>query len=127
MAEAQVINWTCGEHAFRLRIGEAEALDDLTPQGIADFRFRCRQGIERGSLGFSPVRVREVIDCIRLGLIGGGMEGDAARALALRAMEEADFAELVKICYGIVTGFFSGKDHDQPEKPVAAEMTDENG
>lgn len=56
MAEPKIINWACGEHPFMLRIGEAEALDDLTRDGVADFRYRCRDGIERGSLGFSPVR-----------------------------------------------------------------------
>lgn len=120
MAEPETINWTCGEHRFGLRIGEAEALDDLTPQGISDLRFRLRQGVERGSLGFAPVRIREVIDCLRLALIGGGMASDEARRLALRGMEEAEFSELVTICYTVLTRFLSGKPHDTPEKPAAA-------
>lgn len=127
MAEPKIVNWSLGEHPFQIRIGEAEALDDLTPAGLADFRYRCRDGVERGSLAFAPVRVREVIDCIRLGLIGGGMDPDGARKMAMRAMEEAEFAELVMICFTIVTEFFSGKAHDQPEKGEAAEASQMTG
>lgn len=124
MAEPKIINWACGEHPFMLRIGEAEALDDLTPDGVADFRFRCRDGVARGSLGYSPVRTREVIDCLRLGLIGGGMEPEAARKLALRGMEEGEFTELVMICFEVMSEFHRGKAYDQPEKPAAVEATE---
>lgn len=118
MAEPKTINWCCGEHLFRLRIGEAEALDDLTKDGIADFLHRLLAGKERGSLAYSPVKQREVIECIRLGLIGGGMAADEARKLALRAWEEGDFGELVLICASVIGFCLAGKVHDQPEKPV---------
>src|SRR5690606_4695061 len=95
-----------------------------TRDGVADFRFRCRDGVERGSLGFSPVRTREVIDCLRLGLLGGGMEPEAARKLALRGMEEGEFSELVMICFEVVSEFHRGKAYDQPEKPAAVEATE---
>ena len=120
MSEPEIVNWTCGEHPFQLRIGEAEALDDLTPAGMADFLWRCRVGVERGSLRYSTVRQREVIDCIRLGLIGGGMASDEARKLTLRGWQEAPFEELVTICWTIGTACLAGKEHDQPEKPAAA-------
>lgn len=127
MAEPKLINWCCGEHPFRLRIGEAEALDDATANGIADFRFRLHQGVDRGSLAFSPVRQREVIDCLRLGLIGGGMASDEARKLAFRAWEEGEFAELVMVCFAIVTDCLSGKPHDKPGKAPAAKATKTRG
>ena len=123
MAEPEVINWCCGEHPFRLRIGEVEALDDLTALGMLDFRWRIATGLDRGSLAYSPVKVREVIECIRLGLIGGGMESGQARKLALRAFEEGEFSELVTICFTITSSCLAGKDHDTPGKPVAAEAT----
>ena len=68
------LNWGCGEDDFLLRIGELEALDDLTSDGVLDLRYRLSLGQQRGSLAFSPVRIREVMACIRLGLIGAGME-----------------------------------------------------
>lgn len=120
MSEAEIINWTCGEHPFKMNIGEAEALDDLTQAGISDFLYRCQMGMERGSLRFSPVRQREVVDCIRLGLIGGGMDAGAARKLSLRAWQEAPFDELVRISHQVVMNCLGGKEHDQPEKTEAA-------
>lgn len=120
MAEAKWINWGCGEHPFLLKIGECEALDDLTADGIADFRYRLAQGIERGALSHAPVKTREVIDCIRLGLIGGGMDSQAARSLALRAHDECSRDQLNMICYSVLTAALTGKEHDQPGKPVAA-------
>lgn len=120
MAEPKVINWGCGEHPFLLRIGECEALDDLTQNGMADFRFRLAQGVERGALSHAPVKNREVIECIRLGLIGGGMEAGEARKLALRGWDECSRDQLNMICYGIITAAMSGKEHDQPGKQAAA-------
>ena len=127
MAEPRIVNWACGEHPFLLRIGEAEALDDLTTSGVADFRWRCREGVARGSLGFAPVRTREVFDCVRLGLIGGGMDSEKARKLALRGMDEAEFSELVMICFEVVGDFHRGKAYDQPGKGVAVEATATTG
>ena len=43
-------NWPCGEDEFLLRIGELEALDDLTAAGVLDLRWRLSQGMQRGSL-----------------------------------------------------------------------------
>ncbi|MBZ4023249.1 hypothetical protein CKO11_12350 [Rhodobacter sp. TJ_12] len=120
MAEPKVINWGCGEHPFLLRIGECEALDDLTPAGIADFRYRLAQGVERGALAHAPVKTREVINCIRLGLIGGGMDAEEARKLALRGHDECSRDQLNMVCYGLLTAALAGKDHDKPGKRAAA-------
>ena len=64
-----------------------------------------------------------MVECIRLGLIGGGMDSAQARKLALRAFEEGEFSELVTICFTITSSCLAGKDHDTPGKPVAAEAT----
>lgn len=122
MAEPKVINWGCGEHPFFLRIGECEALDDLTPAGMANFRWRLSQGMERGALSNAPVKTREVINCIRLGLIGGGMDGTEARKIALRAHDECSRDQLVMICFTICTAAISGKDHDPLGKQKAAKL-----
>lgn len=125
--EPHVLNWCCGEHPFRLRIGEAEALDDATNDGIADLLYRLQMGRARGSFAYSPVRTRELVDCIRLGLIGGGMDGAEARKLALRSWEEGDFGELVVLCITVLGVAMSGKDHDQPGKPEAAVAAKKSG
>lgn len=116
------LNWPGGEHDFILRIGELEALDDLTAEGVMDFRWRLSRGVERGSLAYSPVKVREVIACLRLGLIGGGMErGDAERRVK-DAFINGDASELNLLAFTIISKSLSGKEHD----PVGEDQPAEN-
>ena len=116
------LNWPGGEHDFLLRIGELEALDDLTAEGVMDFRWRLSRGVERGSLAYSPVKVREVIACLRLGLIGAGMErGDAERRVK-DAFINGDASELNLLAFTIISKSLSGKEHD----PVGEDQPAEN-
>ena len=121
MAEPKVINWGCGEHPFLLRIGECEALDDLTPAGMADFRWRLSQGIERGALAHAPVKTREVIDCIRLGLIGGGMKREDAERRVKEAFINGDVSELNLLAFTIISNSLRAKEHDPLGEETAAE------
>lgn len=114
-------NWSSGEDDFLLRIGELEALDDLTDAGVLDLRYRLSQGIQRGSLAYSPVKVREVIACLRLGLIGAGMDRAKADRKAKQAFEDGDVSELNLLAYTIITKAVSGKDHDPVGEDQAAE------
>lgn len=106
------LNWTSGEDDFLLRIGELEALDDLTAAGVLDLRYRLSQGVQRGSLAFAPVKVREVLAAVRLGLIGAGMDRITAERKVRQAFEDGDMAELNLTAYTIISAAFSGKAHD---------------
>lgn len=106
------LNWPCGEDDFLLRIGELEALDDLTDAGVMDLRYRLSQGVQRGSLAYSPVRVREVIATVRLGLIGAGMDRAQAERKARQAFTEGDAAEMNLLAFTIISNSLKGKDHD---------------
>lgn len=101
-----------GEDQFLLPIGQLEALDDLTERGVLDFRFRLLEGYKRGGFENAPVKVAEVINCIRLGLIGGGMDQRQANTRAKRAFEDCDIAELNVLAFTIVSHSLKGKDHD---------------
>lgn len=107
-----VANWSCGEDEFLLRIGEIEALDDLTEKGALDFRWRLSEGVQRGSLAYSPVKLREVMACIRLGLIGAGMDRAKADRKVKQAVDDADISELNLLAFSILTRAFAGKEHD---------------
>lgn len=126
MAEPFVANWASGEDEFLLRIGELEALDDLTEAGALDFRFRLSQGALRGSLAYSPVKVREVMACLRLGLIGAGMERQKAERKVKQAFEDADISELNLLAFTVLTRAFSGKDHDPVGEDQAGAATTES-
>lgn len=116
MTEPLIWNWSSGEDAFLLRIGEVEALDDLTPNGALDLRYRLLQGHERGNFANAPVRIREVINCVRLGLIGAGMDRATAERKAKQAYDESDIAALNLLAFTILSRAFQGKDHDPAEK-----------
>lgn len=119
--EAVTLNWPGGEDEFLLRLGEMEALDDLTAAGVMDFRYRLSLGAQRGSLAYAPVRTREVIDCIRLGLIGAGMDRKDADRKARRAFEEGEASELNLLAFTIVSNALRGKDHDPVGETQAVE------
>lgn len=122
--EAETLNWPCGEDDFLLRIGELEALDDLTDAGVLDLRWRLAQGAQRGSLGYAPVKVREVIACLRLGLIGAGMERQKADRKAKQAFEDGDVGELNLLAFTILTRAFSAKEHDPVGEEEAGETSE---
>ncbi|MEQ3644776.1 MAG: GTA-gp10 family protein [Paracoccus sp. (in: a-proteobacteria)] len=106
------MNWVCGEDEFLLRIGELEALDDLTSDGVLDLRYRLSLGQQRGSLAYSPVRVREVMACLRLGLIGAGMDRQKAEMKAKNAMIDGDISELNLLAFTVISNSLKGKEHD---------------
>lgn len=74
------IVWPGGEHDFRLRLGELRRLQDATKAGPEELLARLRLG---------RWKVDDLIEILRLGLIGGGFapEGEAA-PLVVRMMEQ---------------------------------------
>ena len=126
MVEPITLNWAAGENDFLLRIGEFEALDDLTDSGALDFRYRLAQGHARGSLAYAPVKVREVIACIRLGLIGAGMERKVAERKARQAFEDADMSALNLTAFTIISHSLAGKEHDPVGEDEAGEAKSES-
>lgn len=107
-----IANWSSGEDEFLLRIGEVEALDDLTDAGALDLRYRLSQGLDRGSLAYSPVKLREVLACLRLGLIGAGMDRQKADRKVKEAFSDADVSGLNLLAFTILSHTFAGKEHD---------------
>ncbi|OOY16717.1 GTA-gp10 family protein [Thioclava sp. DLFJ4-1] len=106
------LNYPSGEDEFLLRIGELEALDDLTSDGVLDLLYRLRMGQDRGNLTYAPVKVREVIACIRLGLIGAGMDRETAHRKSRQAFEDGDMAELNLLAFTVISHSLAAKEHD---------------
>lgn len=117
------LNWVCGEDEFLLRIGELEALDDVTEAGVLDLRYRLSQGIQRGSLAYSPVKVREIITCLRLGLIGAGMDRSKAELKAMNAFIDGDVSELNLLAFTIISNSLKAKEHDPVGEAEAGAAT----
>jgi hypothetical protein len=72
--------WPGGEHAFRLNLGELRALQDAC--GASPFEVSQRLFEKRP-------RLEDVIEPIRLGLIGGGMDAKEAQRL-VKSVEDID-------------------------------------
>lgn len=115
------LNWVSGEDDFLLRIGELEALDDLTDAGVLDLRYRLSLGQARGSLAYAPVKIREIIACLRLGLIGGGMKREDAERKVKEAFINGDVSELNLLVFTVISNSLRGKVHDPLGEDRAAE------
>lgn len=80
MAQPFSIVWPGGEHSFRLHLGEIRALQEAcgsSPFEISDRLFARKP------------KVNDVIETIRLGLIGGGMDGKEAARL-VKSVEDLE-------------------------------------
>lgn len=122
--EPLVWNWIAGEDEFLLRIGELEALDDSSSAGVLDLRYRLMQGYQRGGFEHSPVKIREVMDCIRLGLIGAGADRKEADRKVKSAFVDADIASLCLLAFTLISHSLKGKEHDPVGETEAAENPD---
>lgn len=78
------LNWPGGEHAFRLRLGELQALQEKCDAGPEMVLQRIRLGVWQ---------VNDLFETIRLGLIGGGMDRDAARRMVIDSFERTPLME----------------------------------
>ena len=78
------LNWPGGEHAFRLRLGELQALQEKCDAGPEMVLQRIRLGVWQ---------VNDLFETLRLGLIGGGMDRDAARKLVVDTFERTPLME----------------------------------
>lgn len=113
--------WPCGDDDFLLRIGELEALDDLTEAGVLDLRYRLSLGQQRGSLAYSPVKIRELMACLRLGLMGAGMKREKAELKVKTAIIDGDVSELNLLAFTIISHSLQAKEHDPVGEAAAAE------
>lgn len=105
MIEALI--WPGGEHAFRLGIAELRALQDKCDAGPGHVAERLM-----GSHG--GWRVDDIVQPLRLGLVGGGMGQPEAGTLVLKVFEESGPAELRAVAYSVLMASILGPPEDQP-------------
>jgi Phage tail tube protein, GTA-gp10 len=101
--------WADGEYHFRLRIKELRELQDKCDAGPAEIMMR---------LATHRWRVDDILQAIRLGLIGGGMSPTEALVLVSRYVEQRPLAENVVIATEIIAAAVSG-DPREPESKKA--------
>jgi hypothetical protein len=92
MSSAFIMVWPGGEHAFRLPLGSLRAVQEAcgsSPFEVSERLFQKRP------------RIEDVIEPIRLGLIGGGMDPKEAARL-VKSVEDLDGIGSMVVCASLV-------------------------
>lgn len=106
-----------GTYGFRLPIGQLEELQEKT--GIGPFKLAQR-------MISGDWHTQDVIQTIRLGLIGGGMKSDVALRLVRNyAQEEGRWLENVDLAQRVIWAALAGAPEEEPGKDVAPETVSE--
>ncbi|MDK1489379.1 gene transfer agent family protein [Sinorhizobium sp. 7-81] len=117
MRGAEEIVWAGGESAFRLGIGELRAIESKCDAGCAVVLMRLLS---------SSWKIDDVLQPIRLGLVGAGMpERDAKRKLD-RALTLASPYALAVTSAEILRRFVMWETPDQPGEPEAGIAAESN-
>lgn len=95
--------WAGGEHDFTLRIGELRALQTATD---------CGPGYLFSKLQDGRWRVDDLLHTIRCGLIGGGMESEAAGKLVNEVADNTPLMPLTQTAFLILAAALIGEEHD---------------
>lgn len=112
------LNWPGGEHTFALRLGELRKLQDSCQAGPEEVLTRLRKG---------TWRVDDIVEPLRLGLIGGGMSTSEAGPLVTKVIQQNALVEFRVAALSIMAHALYGPPDDMPEKPEGATEQPENG
>lgn len=102
-ADAMTEVWAGGEHAFRLGIGEIRALQKACEAGPMMVLARLMS---------SQWLIDDVLETLRLALVGGGMDAAKAKPLVLKAAEETSLLKLALLAAKILNAYVVEDPHD---------------
>jgi len=119
------MTWPGGEHSFALRIGELQALQDITGEGPGASLQRLYMSLQGNAL-MGGWKIADVVDTVRLGLIGGGMERVEAAKLVREVVERQNITSLINTACEVLLAALSEKDPDAG-KPTGEPTPQTNG
>lgn len=94
--------------AFRLTLGNVVDLEEACGKvGIGAIYLRVAQ---------QSYRVRDVFEVVRFGLVGGGLDPAAARALVTERFDILPLAEHVNLALDILISLMAGAEDSEPRK-----------
>jgi len=111
---AKALTWAGGEHDFDLRLEHLRSLQDKCDAGPQWILMR---------LTSKQWYIDDVIQPIRLGLEGGGMEKEAARKLVQKFVEDRPLTLSVLTAQAVLMVALFGDEDDQPGEPKAGAKT----
>lgn len=122
---AQVtLDWADGTYPFALKIEQLAELQEKTGAGPWYIQWALEAALMARALGVAPPKDASpafVIETIRLGLIGGGMEAIAALKKVRDYVGPGRINENVQTAFAIIGVALQGVPEDQPEKPEAGD------
>lgn len=118
MSNAITLIWAGGEHPFALSIGRLRALQKACDAGPEQILQRMRAG---------DWRVDDIIETLRLGLVGGGYEPERdAGPLVIRMAEQHGLLALRAPAFSVLQAALIGDWGEEPEKPMGTETESHN-
>lgn len=109
IGKGEKVIWAAGEHTFRFAIGELRALEKSCDSGVAVVLTR---------LMGSQFRVDDIVEVLRIGLMGGGMNERAAMQTIEKAYPHANLYDLsvtaARVLATFVTWPTDNKEADNP-------------
>lgn len=115
MRDARVtFDWADGVYSFRMAFGQLVELQEKCDAGP----YLILQRLHAGNW-----RVEDILQPIRLGLIGGGMEPAAAVKLTRRYIEERPITENIQYAVAILTAALLGAPDEKVGESEAANQT----
>ena len=113
------LNWVGGEHDFALRIGELRSLQDSCNAGPEQVMVRLQNG---------SWRVNDIIEPIRLGLIGASeMTTAEAGPFVTNIFNQHNRLELKMTAFAIMVDALIGPEEDSPGGDQGETPPPENG
>lgn len=109
-----VLTWKGGEHSFALRIGELQALQDATGEGPGASLQRLYLSMQSGPM-MGGWKIADVVDTVRLGLIGGGMERTEATKIVRETVDRNGITSLVTTACEVLLDALAEKDDEAGE------------
>lgn len=114
-----LLNWVGGEHEFALKIGELRKLQDSCEAGPEQVLNRMAAG---------EARVNDMIEPIRLGLIGSGaMKAAEAGPFVTALLEQHPLMQFKMTALSIMADALYGPEDDMPGEPQGDVPPPENG
>lgn len=115
--QAEMIVWAGGEHPFRLRIAELEAIQQKTERGPEHIL---------NELAAGRWLIMDLFEVIRFGLIGGGMASADALKVTRDTFERTPLAEFKLTCLEVLSTALYGREDDPVGEADPVEPTPED-
>ena len=116
--EAKTISWIGGQHDFVLNIGQLRALQGNCNAGPEAIFLRITTG---------TWLIDDLIETIRLGLIGGGMSNKEAGPLVVHLFELHGALEFKPVAIEILTNALVGEEDDPVGEPDGVKQQENSG